>query len=143
VHLAPALTAEARLAVQRAIDRVERSWDHRGYWETGIAHGDFAPINVIRLDDSSLALVDLDDLRLGPRLLDVAWWGWVVRYHHPAAWQRMWTLFVESAGLEPGPQLDSTALAISRIEALRRAVQATDDAAREMWHQRLHETAGW
>ena len=55
-------------------------------WDPVVSHGDLVPVNVIVRPDGSLALLDLLDLQLAPRIFDIAWWGWVVRYHHPAAW---------------------------------------------------------
>jgi len=106
-------------------------------------HGDFAPINVI-VDGTGriLALLDFEHVRLGHPLEDVAWWGWVVRHHHPAAWAAAWPTFAKVAGVDveaDGPAI--RALMLRELE--RRATIATEEADRARWRSRLDEAASW
>ena len=126
----------------QALALVLTAWDSRPPWQVGLSHGDFAPINVVVRSDGELVLLDLDDVQLGPRLLDVAWWGWVVRYHHPVAWARSWTTFVAAAGLEPGPGLDAAGTAVARVRMLERAARAPGTRGQALWLHRLDQSTG-
>jgi aminoglycoside phosphotransferase (APT) family kinase protein len=138
-HVQPSVVSRVRAAAAR----VEAAWGTRAGWGCGVVHGDFAPINVILRPDGSIAVVDLADLRLGPRLADVAWWGWVVRYHHAEAWHRTWSSFVAAAGLPAGARFDELATAFARLQVVERAARADDPATRTTWLTRLVETADW
>jgi aminoglycoside phosphotransferase (APT) family kinase protein len=143
VALDARLGRETRLGAERALGDVVAGWDQGAPWRIGISHGDFAPINVIVRPDDTLVLLDLDDLGLGPLLLDLAWWGWVVRYHHPDAWAHGWPTLINGAGLDGGPALDSAATAVARIRIVERAATAPDEPMCSMWLQRLEQTADW
>jgi aminoglycoside phosphotransferase (APT) family kinase protein len=130
------------LVAAQALAFVLAAWDSRPPWQVGLSHGDFAPINVIVGPDGGLVLLDLDDLQPGPRVLDVAWWGWVVRYHHPVAWGRSWSTFVGAAGLAAEPGLEGAGTAVARLRMLERAARAPDTRARVLWLQRLDQNAG-
>jgi aminoglycoside phosphotransferase (APT) family kinase protein len=45
-------------------------------------------------------LVDFESVRLADPLFDVAWWAWVVEFHHPSVIQRAWTPFLEGAEID-------------------------------------------
>jgi aminoglycoside phosphotransferase (APT) family kinase protein len=106
-------------------------------------HGDFAPINVIVDSDGDIAgLLDFEHARLGDPLDDLAWWGWVVRHHHPAAWQAAWPSLGAAAGLDV-IELGST-LRTLMLGQLRRRVEATTDVRdRARWRQALDEASAW
>ena len=131
------------LAVRQALTLVVEAWDSDAPWQVGMSHGDFAPINVIVATGGDLVLLDMDDVGPGPRLLDVAWWGWVVHYHHPAAWAGSWSTFVAAAGLEREPGLDAAATDVARVRLLERAAGAPDTRRRAMWLGRLEDPRGW
>ena len=137
------LSRETRLGVNRSFGNIVSAWDESTLWRVGTSHGDFAPINVIIGRGDALVLLDLDDLQLGPRLFDVAWWGWVVRYHHPNAWARAWPALVAGAGLDDGAELDAAATAVARVRVLERAAKAPDVRVRSLWLRRLDQTAEW
>lgn len=134
---------DLRPAVARAIEDLRTSWTDDPTWDIVVAHGDFAPINVLLGTDDALTLLDLHDVALAPRLLDVAWWGWVVRFHHPAAWSIGWRDLVLATGLEPEGALDAACARVGLIRCLERAARADTDAARDRWLDRLRVTAGW
>ena len=91
------------VAVERDHSRPEATAP-AGEEPTPFVHGDFAPINVLVDGDGEIvALLDFEHAGPGPALLDVAWWGWVVRHHHPEAWEAAWPTFLAAAGLGRGP----------------------------------------
>ena len=106
-------------------------------------HGDFAPINVILAADGSVAaLLDFEHADVGDPLTDVAWWGWVVRHHHPDAWVAAWPTFCTAAGVDPvrdGPNL--RALTLGGLS--RRATAAINERERGQWLERLAEATAW
>ncbi len=138
--LQDAIDPETSLVAKKALDDLTDAWDSRAPWQVGMSHGDFAPINVIIGLAGDLIVLDLDDVQPGPRLLDVAWWGWVVGHHHPIAWARTWSTFVQAAGFEPGPGLDAAATAVARVRLLERAARAPDTRGRSLWLHRLDQT---
>ena len=74
--------------------------------------------------------------------MDVAWWGWVVRHHHPEAWAAAWPTFRAAAGVEPGVT-DADLHALALLELARRVVSAADAEARRRWLERLTDAATW
>jgi Ser/Thr protein kinase RdoA (MazF antagonist) len=135
--------ATSLAAARRAVEVVASAWDDRTGWSAGLAHGDFVPVNVVVRSDGSLVLLDLDDLCVAPRLLDVAWWGWVVRYHHPDAWRRTWPALVEAAGFSCSAVLQREAGAVARVRVIERSARAANARIRGMWLARFAETREW
>ena len=108
-----------------------------------IVHGDFAPINVIVDPDGEIiALLDFEHAGPGPALLDVAWWGWVVRHHHPDAWEVAWPTFLVAAGLARGPiEFQLHELALQALDD--RAAAAGDAETRCRWLDRRSAAERW
>lgn len=106
-------------------------------------HGDFAPINVIVDEDGAIrALLDFDYARSGDPLEDVAWWGWVVRHHHPAVWHVAWAAFLDAAGIDP--EADGPAIrALTLRELGHRAAASPSAAGAERWTARLAVASEW
>jgi aminoglycoside phosphotransferase (APT) family kinase protein len=104
-------------------------------------HGDFAPINVIVDDEGGVrALLDFEYTRTGDPLEDVAWWGWVVRHHHPAIWDVAWSAFLDAAGIDAegdGPAIKAFTLR----ELGSRAAASTSAASADRWVARLADAA--
>lgn len=113
-------------------------------WRPVVVHGDFAPVNVIVGPDGDLrALLDFEHVRLGSPSADVAWWGWVVRHHHPAAFHAAWPTFRAAAGVPVDVHADLE-LRASILVRLVEAVAAADDlTSRARWARRLDEAATW
>ena len=110
-------------------------------WRPVVVHGDFVPINVIVRPDGGLALVDLEDVHVAPRLVDLAWWGFIVRYHHPDAWAIGWPALLAAAGIQHQAGIDPLCVAIARLRVLERAAGARTGEGRRRWLARLAETA--
>lgn len=106
-------------------------------------HGDFAPVNVVMDANGEVAaLLDFEHAGSGRPLLDVAWWGWVVRHHHPEAWSSAWPTFLEATGVEPG--LAEGPLHELALRALADRAAAADDAeTRRRWLERLASARAW
>jgi aminoglycoside phosphotransferase (APT) family kinase protein len=137
------------------------------------AHGDFCPVNALvetgdgrwELGDGEIVthvapptpisrlptphligLLDLEFARIADPLFDAAWWGWVVRYHHPERWLHAWPQLLAAAGIANNAE---TAVRIRVIQQLRClemidycATTRTREVAK-MWVGRLGTTLGW
>ena len=138
VLLAPQTHAalEDAIAWLRAADR----------WVPVFVHGDLAPVNVI-VDASGgiSALLDVEHAALGSPLADVAWWGWVVRHHHPEAWSASWATFRSAAGVDQasGGSAEVELRASMLLRLLRAVADADDPATAVLWCRRLDEAAAW
>ena len=115
-----------------------------GDWDPVLAHGDFAPVNVV-LDDAGhiAALLDLDRVGPGPPEADVAWWGWVVRHHHPEVWWASMPTFLEAAGANNEAVARERRAALV-LAALTWATARGSDAGNQgPWLARLVAATGW
>jgi aminoglycoside phosphotransferase (APT) family kinase protein len=65
-----------------------------------LAHGDFAPVNVLTDGTSLTGLVDFESVRLAAPLFDVAWWAWAVSFAGPAVLESAWPPFLQGAGVD-------------------------------------------
>jgi len=68
---------------------------------TVLAHGDFAPVNVLTDGERVTGLVDLESVRLADPLFDPAWWAWTVSFYDRAVFARAWIPFLQGAGVDP------------------------------------------
>ncbi len=109
------------------------------------AHGDFCPVNALALDGQVVALIDLEYVRVVDPLFDAAWWGWVVRYHHPVRWAVAWPRLLAAASIPDTPATRRLALALQCMRCLEILDEARTEAPQRasMWARRLTETAGW
>jgi aminoglycoside phosphotransferase (APT) family kinase protein len=99
----PELSNEQHAALSLVIDEWPTLFSHR---RAVLAHGDFAPVNVLTDGESLTGLVDFESLRLADPLFDVAWWAWAVEFHVRAVLERAWRPFLQGAEIDPdGPQL--------------------------------------
>jgi aminoglycoside phosphotransferase (APT) family kinase protein len=115
-----------------------------GDWDPVVAHGDFAPVNVV-LDDAGhiAALLDLDRVGPGPPETDVAWWGWVVRHHHPEVWWASMPTFLEAAGADTESVARERRAALV-LAALTWATARGSDAGNQgPWLARLVAATDW
>lgn len=128
-------------SIRRVVEAALGTIASRQTKATTFVHGDFAPINVVLATDGTIrALLDFEYARVGSPLEDVAWWGWVVRYHHPEAWAAAWPRFCEAAGVDPVAEAAEVA-AFAVSELVRRASAASDERSRHGWLERIARTA--
>jgi aminoglycoside phosphotransferase len=119
-HLHALFTAEDQEILTADIASLQHEWLAGTYF----AHGDFCPVNAIAINDHIVALVDLEWARVANPYFDVAWWGWVVRYHHPERWQIAWPHLLAAAGLPNTPETTRHVLVLQRL----RCLELLDDA---------------
>ena len=85
------------------------------------------------------ALLDLEAVRVGERLLDAAWFRWIVRYHHPVIEPAAWAGFVAASRLDRDDrgvgELIHILAVVRILEILARPV--LDAAARARWVDQL------
>ena len=146
----PRLGAASVRALQAAIEKLEPLFAGR---RPVFAHGDFAPVNVLIARRASgrgwavAALLDLEWARLADPLFDVAWWGWVVRFHHPERWPTAWPAFLAAAGAA-GEVAHGPAAFAARIRTLQllRLLELADRSrgrAAAEWAARLESAVRW
>ncbi len=108
-----------------------------------LRHGDFAPINMLLRPDGRLVLVDFEHVRRSALPVDVAWWAWVVAYHHPTAWDRVGPTFLAAAGSDDSPAARGHLADLALLQLLERAAAAAAggrEAERERWIERVGAT---
>jgi aminoglycoside phosphotransferase (APT) family kinase protein len=81
-----------------------------------LAHGDFAPVNVLTDGKEVTGLLDLEDVCLADPLLDVAWWAWSVGSGSGRALTPGWRSFLDGAGIEADADIEAR---VSTIQAVR------------------------
>ncbi len=105
---------------------------------TGFVHGDLVPANVLILDGAFASLTDLETVRIGERLLDAAWFRWIVRYHHPAIEPAAWAGFVAASQLDTDDDVVSALLdVLPVIRILEILAGPAPGAARARWMELL------
>jgi aminoglycoside phosphotransferase (APT) family kinase protein len=79
-----------------------------------LAHGDFAPVNVLTDGTSLTGLLDFESVRLADPLFDAAWWSWSVSFGPPGVLASAWPGFLQTAGIDANdPNLEA------RVHALQ------------------------
>ncbi len=147
---APQLDTATFRVLLAAIEKLEPLFSGR---RPAFAHGDFTPVNVLVARRAGgrgwavAALLDLEWARLADPLFDVAWWGWVVRFHHPERWPTVWPAFLAAAGAA-GEAAHGPAAFAARIRALQllRLLELADRSrgrAAAEWAARLESTVRW
>jgi aminoglycoside phosphotransferase (APT) family kinase protein len=148
-HLSGDLDSAVATAVRDGLRALDRSLAEAAGPATApsgprFAHGDLAPINVIVAPDGEIrALIDLETVRRAVPLLDAAWWSWIVRYHHPDSWPRLWAIFRRAADISSDPTTETTVRALQLARILELAAAESNAPARTMWLTRLAATAAW
>lgn len=137
----PLLSADTQAALAAELDILSSTWVAGQV----LAHGDFCPVNAIAVEETIVALVDLELARVAGPYFDAAWWGWVVRYHHPERWRGAWPHLLAAAGLPDTTQTARHVLALQRLRCLELLVSAQRQnlAATADWVARLEETLQW
>jgi aminoglycoside phosphotransferase (APT) family kinase protein len=91
------LAAVERSALTGLVGRVPALFANR---PVVLAHGDFAPVNVLTDGTSLTGLLDFESVRLADPLFDVAWWAWAVSFSSPAVLESSWPAFLQGAGID-------------------------------------------
>jgi aminoglycoside phosphotransferase (APT) family kinase protein len=96
--------AAAEWAEQIAITDADRYLDGVAELFAGrpvvLAHGDFAPVNVLIDGDVVTGLLDFEATRLADPLFDVAWWAWSVSFAPTGVLDAAWPAFLDGAGID-------------------------------------------
>ncbi len=138
-ELAGSISAATRMSIGEAIERSRTDSSMAPIF----VHGDFAPINVVMGPDGDIrALLDLEHAALGAPLADAAWWGWVVRHHHPEAWSTAWPAFCAAADIDLERDRDTIHALVMR-QLLARAAAAGMPDVRYRWLHRLEVAGRW
>jgi aminoglycoside phosphotransferase (APT) family kinase protein len=98
-----------------------------------LAHGDFAPVNMLVERGTLTGLVDFESVRLADPLFDVAWWAWAVRFTSASVLEAAWPSFLRGAGIDPNEpdlaeRVDSLQL-LRMLELLGGERRLDDDVA--------------
>ena len=91
------LAATERAALAGLLDHLPALFAER---PVVLAHGDFAPVNVLTDGTSLTGLVDFESVRLADPLFDAAWWAWAVSFAGPAVLESAWPPFLRGAGID-------------------------------------------
>jgi aminoglycoside phosphotransferase (APT) family kinase protein len=84
-----------------------------------LAHGDFAPVNVLTDGSSLTGLLDFESVRLADPLFDVAWWAWAVSFSAPAVLESAWAPFLQGAGIDAAdPELPARVRSLQVLRML-------------------------
>jgi aminoglycoside phosphotransferase (APT) family kinase protein len=97
-----------------------------------LAHGDFAPVNVLLDGETISGLLDLEAARLADPLFDAAWWAWSVGFSSPEVLEAAWPAFLGGAGIdanEPGLADRIRLLQVLRMLELLGTDKLTPDVA--------------
>jgi aminoglycoside phosphotransferase (APT) family kinase protein len=94
----PALEATERAALAALLERLPTLFAGR---PVVLAHGDFAPVNMLVDRGTLTGLVDFESVRLADALFDIAWWAWAVRFSSASVLEAAWPSFLHGAGIDP------------------------------------------
>jgi aminoglycoside phosphotransferase (APT) family kinase protein len=118
----PALGAPERGALIGLVDRVPALFAGR---PAVLAHGDFAPVNVLTDGESVTGLLDFESVRLADPLFDVAWWAWAVSFASPPVLEAAWPAFLHAAGIDASdPELAARVRALQVLRTLELLAEA-------------------
>ena len=124
--------------IRRTIAEVGRLFRDR---PAVLAHGDFAPVNVLVADGEITGLLDFESTRLADPLFDVAWWAWVVGFHHQADLARSLPSFLEGVAVQWDARLNERIRALQLLRLLELATLSPEEG-QATWIARLDETLG-
>jgi aminoglycoside phosphotransferase (APT) family kinase protein len=125
--------------VAAVIDGLPRAFAGR---TAGFAHGDFCPVNGIVVGTQLVGMIDVDYSRVADPLFDAAWWSWVVGFHHPVRFQRLWPTFCAAAGITDDDGTRARLAQLQVLYLLERLALAHEHepAASAEWCERLERT---
>lgn len=117
------IRAEIRASIARLV-QVE--------WIPVTAHGDFVPANVMIREDGVLVLLDLGGVAGRHPLLDEAWWGLIVRYHHGRQFQSLFDRLQAAASLGRQESLEAMPADVAVVRALQLYAEGGSAARRHL-----------
>jgi len=139
--LAPALSVEQAADLEAVLADLPTLFDGR---PAVLAHGDYAPVNILVRDDTITGLLDFEAVRVADPLYDAAWWAWSVGFAGTDVLAAAWPSFLEGMGLDPAePRLVQRIRSIQVVRALE--MLADDDLVPGIWrivHERLVSLLG-
>jgi len=110
------LADSERAALSGVIERVPILFAKR---PVVLAHGDFAPVNVLTDGSSITGLLDFESVRLADPLFDVAWWAWAVSFSSRSILESGWPEFLQGADIdETEPELSDRVLSLQVLRML-------------------------
>lgn len=84
-----------------------------------LAHGDFAPVNILADGEEVTGLLDFEAVRLADPLFDPAWWAWSVSFSSPGVLQEAWPAFLQGARIDADePELADRVRALQVLRML-------------------------
>jgi aminoglycoside phosphotransferase (APT) family kinase protein len=106
-----------------------------------LAHGDYAPVNILTDGTSITGLLDFEAMRWADPLFDVAWWAWAVGFARGSVLNRAFTPFLDGAGIVPDPALPARirSLQVMRMLELLGGTLGPDPVLRTVILERLRE----
>lgn len=107
------------------------------------AHGDFCPVNALLEHGEIVGLLDLEHAHCASRLFDAAWWGWIVRFHHPQRWIYAWPQLLRAGNIPDDNTAIRTMEAIQVLHCLELAAAGCVQQHKQratMWAERLEAT---
>ncbi|WP_405160222.1 aminoglycoside phosphotransferase family protein [Nocardia sp. NBC_01499] len=108
---------------------------------TVLAHGDFAPVNILTDGETITGLLDFESVRLADPLFDPAWWAWSVSFTDPDT--PAWPDFLDGAGFDAtDPDLAQRVESLQILRMLELLAEKPDLSAtiRDVVHERLLTT---
>lgn len=106
------LDGAERDALRAVIDDVPALFGGR---EAVLAHGDYAPMNVLVADGGITGLLDLESIRLADPLFDVAWWAWAVSFSSRHVLDEAFPVFLSAAAIDASDPLLARRLQVIQI----------------------------
>jgi Ser/Thr protein kinase RdoA (MazF antagonist) len=142
-QLQPLLTAQTSQRLKATLRLIPRLFEALPVF----CHGDFCPVNVLFDEQSQteiIGLLDVEYARVAPALFDAAWWGWVLRFHHPEAWQIGWPLFCRAAQIHLTDTTNDQITVLQRLRCLELLAESHFlQRGVDAWIERLEITLGW
>jgi aminoglycoside phosphotransferase (APT) family kinase protein len=136
---AASLAPAERAGLAGLIDRLPALFAGRS---AVLAHGDFAPVNVLTDGPTLTGLLDFESVRLADPLFDPAWWAWSVSFGSASVLEAAWPEFLGGAGIDAAdPELPARIHSLQVLRMLELlAGDSLDSGVRDIVAERLART---